>query len=292
MNTIRKASYTRGFEKKQKNDLISLCKKDGNRMQALKIVKTYGLNRSLRVLGNMICCRAYWFKTVFSSELYWQKSLIEEEKWDHLIVLDGCSYDYFRDLNYFEGKLLCAVSPATGTGPWAERTWTRPYDAVYISGNPHINSSGYTFRWKLMKRRLFDPKNFIKIINAWSESEEVGTPPNIVTRCAIKNLHKQMIIHYMQPHLPFIGEVKIPVAGVGNTLNWLRENDLGMDYYQAGYEANIKTILKATEKILSHLDGNIVITSDHGYWDGSKGKVGHEGYSPYLQRVPWFEVAN
>jgi hypothetical protein len=225
--------------------------------------------------------------------LVFQKELISKEEWDYLIVLDGCSYDYFEKTNPIKGKLTCAVSPATGTALWAKKTWTRFYDAIYVSANPNINSSGCTFIFK--EKRLFDPRNFVKVLDVWDkgwkdDGEINSVLPETVNSCVISNMYPRMIIHYLQPHAPFIGEVKMPVAGVENIKNWLKENNLDMEYYKKGYTSNLERVLKAVRELLQYLDGRVVITSDHGYWDGSNGKVGHRGYSPYLQKVPWLEV--
>ena len=220
-----------------------------------------------------------------------QKRLIEQEEWDYLIVLDGCSYDYFKRLNSIQGKLSCVISPGTGTGMWAMRTWTRPYDAVYISANPHINSSGYAPVPHAGKIKLFNPSNFREIIDVWDEGWKEGCVlPETVNSYAISNLYPHMIIHYLQPHAPFIGDLKLPVAGPESVRKWLAENNLGAEYYREAYISNLERVLRAVKSLLPYLDGKLIITADHGYWDGSNGNFCHEGYSPYLQKVPWLEV--
>lgn len=258
----------------------------------------------LLILSNYKSVRARVSKMLFypvvglSSNLVHQEDLIEQEEWDFLIVLDGCSYDYFERLISIRGKLSCAISPATGTSMWARRTWTRRYDAVYISANPHINSSGYSYRGKRRKSvKLFDPDNFRKIVDVWDEgwtegAKEWGVLPETVNSYAISNLYPHMVIHYLQPHAPFIGDVKLPVAGAESVRNWLKENNLGAEHYREGYVSNLKRVLRAVKSLLPYLDSKVVITADHGYWDGSNGKFCHEGYSPCLQKVPWFEVEN
>jgi hypothetical protein len=218
-----------------------------------------------------------------------QKKLIEQEEWDYLIILDGCSYDYFRMLNSIPGKLSCVISPASGTGFWAMRTWTRPYNAIYISANPQINSMGYVPVRGVGLMKLINPSNFIKIINAWLEG---CVPPERMNSYVISNLPAHMIIHYLQPHAPFIGDVKLPVAGTERVRKWLARNNLGAEYYREAYMSNLKRVLRAVKSLLPYLEGKIVITADHGYWDGSKDKFEHGGFSTYLHKVPWFEVSN
>lgn len=222
-----------------------------------------------------------------------QKKLIEQEEWDYLIVLDGCSYDYFKRVNSIQGKLSCVISAATGTGFWAMRTWTRNYDAVYISANPHINSSGYAPVAHAGRIKLFNPSNFRKVIDVWDEGwNEDCVFPETVNSYTISNLYPHMIIHYLQPHAPFIGDVKLPVASPGKVRKWLAENNLGAEYYREAYISNLKGVLTAVKSLLPYLDGKVVITADHGYWDGSNGNFCHEPYGSYLHKVPWLEVFN
>ncbi len=68
---------------------------------------------------------------------------VTEEDWDHLIVLDGCRYDYFLKVytSFLEGKLEKVVSVGSNTVEWRDNSFPGNYDdVVYVSANPHINS--------------------------------------------------------------------------------------------------------------------------------------------------------
>lgn len=85
-----------------------------------------------------------------------------EEDWDYLIILDGCRYDYFREVHegYLDGTLQKFASPATGTKEWCEKVFRSTYeDVVYVSANPHINSKGV--------RGINAKELFHKIVDVW-----------------------------------------------------------------------------------------------------------------------------
>jgi len=151
------------------------------------------------------------------------------ESWDYLIVLDACRYDYFEKLfpHYLEGRLRFAVSPASDTRDWIEKTFGDRYDGVvYISANPHINSAGLD-----IANIGFDPReHFSKIVDVWDFgwNNELGTvPPEKVNDAAVaaKLIHpdKRLIIHYLQPHAPYL-----PPADQSLVQKVLRTHELGL----------------------------------------------------------------
>jgi hypothetical protein len=145
--------------------------------------------------------------------------------WDHLIVLDGCRYDFFYEAyrSYFKGDLERVVSPGSNTVEWVDKSFPGRYeDVVYVSANPYINSR--------MAVRDFDARDhFHEVIDVWDWGwdEELGTVhPGAVNRAAVKaskeHPGKRLIVHYLQPHCPYIGHqpagtgypLQEPAAGV------------------------------------------------------------------------------
>ena len=139
------------------------------------------------------------------------KNVLEED-WDYLIILDACRFDFFKDLyrNYLDGDLKKAISPATTTMMWLNRVFKDFYeDIVYVSANPYINSKievrdqyGFKFDGK---------KHFFKVADVWKFGwdKQLGTvPPNSVNDAIFKikgnYKNKRFILHYMQPHEPYI----------------------------------------------------------------------------------------
>lgn len=146
-----------------------------------------------------------------------EEKYVMEEEWDYLIILDACRYDFFESIyKEFFGydNLEKAISPAIETIEWAEKSFKDFYeDIIYISTTPFINSKkglserGFYFNAK---------KHFYKVIDLWDWGwdHKIGTVrPEKVNEIALKEyqLHpdKRLIIHYMQPHAPYLSLEKL-----------------------------------------------------------------------------------
>jgi len=138
-----------------------------------------------------------------------------DKDWKILIVLDACRYDYFKKVykKYFKGKLKKKKSIARKTIQWLYKTFPNEYeDLVYISANPFINSK-MTMYYK--KKPINSKEKFFKVVNTWDWGwdEKFGTtPPDKVNSDFFKYYkkypNKRFILHYMQPHMPYIPLLK------------------------------------------------------------------------------------
>lgn len=137
-----------------------------------------------------------------------RKVSIMDEKWDYLIVLDACRYDYFSRFYgyYLQGKLEKVLSPASTTLGWCKKSFREYYDdVVYVSTNPYINSK--------VEVEGFGAKDyFFRVVDVWDYGwdEKFGTVHPQKVNEAVQNLRgkysgKRFIIHYMQPHAPYLG---------------------------------------------------------------------------------------
>ena len=133
---------------------------------------------------------------------------VMEERWDYLIVLDACRYDLFEKLyrNYLPGaNLSVRKSIGSATVEWRDKSFPEFYDSVvYVSSNPYINSD------KDIKG-FCGGDHFYKTIDVWKTGwdHQRGTVlPATVTLEALKAIHanpdKRIIIHYLQPHAPYL----------------------------------------------------------------------------------------
>jgi hypothetical protein len=133
---------------------------------------------------------------------------IMEQQWDYLIILDACRYDYLEQVwqNYFTGKLSKKISVGSSTLEWRGKSFRGYYgDVIYISANPYINS--------LATVRGFAAKeHFYKVYDVWRhywDNDKNAVLPEAVTKAAIdairQNPDKRAIVHYVQPHEPYIG---------------------------------------------------------------------------------------
>ena len=65
---------------------------------------------------------------------------VMEEKWDYLIILDACRYDYFESLykEFFDGDLEKRISLGSNTIEWCLESFKGYYpDVIYIGKSLH-----------------------------------------------------------------------------------------------------------------------------------------------------------
>jgi len=132
---------------------------------------------------------------------------IMKEQWDYLIILDACRYDYFDRLyrKYFHGRLTKKISTGSCTNEWRDKSFPDHYDdVVYISANPQISANLPVYGY-------LAGEHFHKIHEIWKTGwdKNSGTVlPETLTNAAvniIKNTPaKRFIIHYLQPHAPYL----------------------------------------------------------------------------------------
>ncbi len=130
-----------------------------------------------------------------------------QEKWDYLIILDACRYDYFEKFygQYLSGSLEKRLSLGSSTREWRDKNFTDKYDdTIYISANPFINSVKAV-------QGFLGADHFHRVYDLWLDfwDEKAGTIlPSTVTEQAVKiigaNADKRAIIHYVQPHAPYL----------------------------------------------------------------------------------------
>jgi len=131
-----------------------------------------------------------------------------EEEWDHLVVLDGCRYDYFSKMYgaYMEGRLEMGLSLGSNTVEWRDNSFPECYgDVVYVSANPYINS-----RVSVKGFKAWDHFHRVVDVWDWGWDAELGTvhprKVNEAARIALEEYpDKRLIIHYLQPHCPYVG---------------------------------------------------------------------------------------
>lgn len=132
--------------------------------------------------------------------------------WDYLIVLDACRYDFFREnyQDFLKGELSKKRSKGTSTVEWLPKTFTSRYNYKYISANPYCNSLGIGIHDFLSDSKFNwnGSKTFTEVVDSWASDwdEEVNTvkPEDVTKRAIEEDNGGKMIVHYIQPHRPFI----------------------------------------------------------------------------------------
>lgn len=229
---------------------------------------------------------------------------IYEEDWDLLIILDGCRMDLMEevapDFSYIE-DIGATRSVDTMTREWMKKNFQEEYademaNTAFICGNPHSD-------W------LLDSRDFQVLDEVWRYGwdDDLGTlPPRPVTDRAISvgrsETPERMIVHYMQPHYPFITQSYmdqgIDIDRFGelpwdNVWDRLRKGELDESKVWVGYAENLRYVLDDIELLLQNIDReNVIITSDHGNAIGEWGIYGHPIHMPIsaIQLVPWIKA--
>jgi hypothetical protein len=222
---------------------------------------------------------------------------VMQEDWDNLIILDACRYDIFENYSNFDGSKLKKV---ISKGSWSlefikQNFWDGEFhDTVYVTANGFCE-------------RIPDQK-FFKIVKLYSQRH--GTEPGIVTKAAIETAerypNKRIIIHYMQPHAPHLGEIGRSVDG--RIFNAARSNLISDDRLIDSYIENFLIVQDHVKKLSELLDGKTVISSDHGENLGEYGyssiwkysKFGpqrkklysHGHQTPECRFIPWCELTH
>lgn len=216
------------------------------------------------------------------------QSVLDGE-WDYLIILDACRYDIFSRVNWIDGELKKRISLGSHTLEWARNNFTNFYNIIYLSTNPFI--SDFTFRG------FNASKHFSKVINLYSgeggkksKSFLRDIHPKNVTKRAIKhirsNFGSKFIIHYLQPHQPFLHNMYVDY-------NTYHKGEVNIEEFRMAYVENLILALSYIEKLLNVIDSDkVVITADHGELLGEKHLVGHHQgiYFKELVEVPWLAV--
>jgi hypothetical protein len=226
-------------------------------------------------------------------------------QWDVCIVLDACRYDLIESVTSeyeFLSDLDSIWSVDSKTHAWLEKTVNRTKrkelaQTAYVTGNPF---SDY----------VLNDNPFGKLDEVWRYAwdDDFGTvPPRPITDRAIRigrsSEFDRLLVHYMQPHVPFLDWEKQQPLKMGNfgaeeqaaedTWGRLRAGEVEEGDVWSAYRRNLEIVLNDIEVLLNNVDApRTVITSDHGNGMGEWGIYGHPLHMPFepLRKVPWIRT--
>lgn len=215
-----------------------------------------------------------------------------EDEWDICCVLDACRYDTFKEVNELKGELELIISPGYNSRSWMEKTFVAPHSNLVVVTDdpwfPKIVGKEYC------KKQIYHYRPVWK--TCWNE-ELRTVMPELVTDEALDEHatypDKKMLVHYMQPHDPFIANPDLSIKA--ESVQWKfeieRDRYTYADMYEF-YKNNLRLVLKSVERLAEQTSDRIVITGDHGDGFGECGVAwGHAGgHMPWLVQVPWFGV--
>lgn len=232
---------------------------------------------------------------------------VMKEDWDNLLILDGCRHGMFSDQIDIDGRLESRVSLGSSSEEFLEQNFNvgKFHDTVYVNANPYIPRLG------------LDNGTFHAVVDCleeWDRELQTVRPEtvaNTARRAHDQYPDKRLIVHFMQPHAPFIGEQGVSLIGGGWTMDheveneeqsiwdYLRDHKTNLDIneFWTAYKENLDVALDEVKPLLDILSGKSVITADHGNLVGerlspipTRRKYGHPYgvHAEELLKVPWF----
>ncbi|MFB6178663.1 MAG: hypothetical protein ABEI77_02935 [Halorientalis sp.] len=234
--------------------------------------------------------------------------------WDNVLLLDACRYDLFAEVlaeNPLPGTLSKRRSAQSGTPGYLAKNFAGEqfHDVVYVTANPYVNTE-------------LPDDTFHAVDPVWQDGwdDEARTVrPEVVRDRALAAAEdypeKRLIVHFNQPHIPFIGERTIESRG----MSAIRETALGNDgpdpasrartpFEQLGagevthdavwaaYRSNLEAAWESVRTLLETFEGLTAVTADHGNamgertWPFPIRVYGHPLgiLIPALTDVPWY----
>ncbi len=254
----------------------------------------------------------YWWRgsvLQFLGGLYYRKikgnagEYVMEKDWDNLLVLDACRLDLYKEVANPDCDSM--VSRGAATPEWLRENFQgRSYpDTVYVTSNPYVDVvvEDVFFRTYSVWEELWDGEKGTVMPGELAEKAE---------EVASKHTDKRLIVHFMQPHHPFIGEHKI--TDTAWKIPDKEDSKVGIDekgltpwqglergktekeeLWQA-YADSLQEVYPVAKELGRKLEGKTVITSDHGNMMGERvfPLVSDYGHRPGIltwenTEVPW-----
>lgn len=222
---------------------------------------------------------------------------VSSEPWDNLIILDACRADAFAEVlrrraDEFRG-IEYSLSSRESLGTYTPEFLTRNFkgltlpDVVYVTANPYVST-------------LLPQGTFGEVVEVWRERWDPRfntVLPYEVARSALRarraHPRGRLIIHFMQPHTPFIGASRVPGEAF-----WDAALRYGLERAKRSYYENLDAAFDVLPAVLGGLGGSSVVTADHGEGWGEPAPplnvpiFGHPKnvHIPALTSVPWMEA--
>lgn len=238
---------------------------------------------------------------------------VMNEDWDNLILLDACRFDYFENQNTLSGNLSSVISHGGSSWEFMQGNFVGKefHDTVYVTGNPHTGK---------LSDNLFHAVDPL-YLNAWDDEYETVLPEDVVDAALDaydRFPDKRLIVHFMQPHRPYLGETakelqrehnisgfnrhlaynnEVPDTASFSTL--IENGEISIKKTRRAYRETLDIVLEQVDILISRLTGKSVVSADHGEILGERiipfttPKFGHSDEyirNETLYRVPWLEV--
>jgi hypothetical protein len=229
---------------------------------------------------------------------------VYEHEWDVLVVLDACRPDALRDVAP-DYEFLDGVGTHRSVGScsseWLENTFQVAGRRAEVARTAMVTGNTWTDRY-------LDADRFAVLDEVWKYAwdDDLDTvPADAITDRAVRVARDRdpdrLVVHYMQPHHPFVPDPLDDDSGMARTGDhsseaspWilLRQGAVPERRVREAYEANLRYVLRSVRTLLDNVDGRVVVTADHGNLFGEWGLYGHPMHTPVpaLITVPWVET--
>lgn len=187
-----------------------------------------------------------------------------------MIVLDACNWRVLSSIRpHWNVKVV--RSRGSCTTEWLEGSFTKPLkDVLYVSSNP------YTYVLKDFRKKF---KRVVDLcLTCWDEKLQTVRPRTVnlfVKEKLILNETK-IIVHYMQPHVPFLTNTWLNVYSHDfrkdirelKIYDLARKSRIARKEFKKAYRENLKIVTTYAEMLIDYVkdhdrDFKVVITSDH-----------------------------
>lgn len=220
-----------------------------------------------------------------------------DSDWDNLLILDACRADVFeqRIQNFdIDGEFDRRTSRGSTSEEFVRANFQnrKLHDLVYISANEFFAQ---------LHEDINSEVHWFENLNVEFENHKSGTvPPAAVTERALELAdeypNKRLIVHFLQPHQPYLGPTGEKFATEPGLVASLRNSAVTDNELQQAYTENLDLVLEHAQTLVDEFTGKTIITADHGEFLGERASpipiktYGHfEGlYLDELVDVPWF----
>lgn len=193
------------------------------------------------------------------------------EDWDNLLLLDACRYDEFERLWDSTGNLEHRISRGSSSNEFVRGNFRgrELFHTVCVTANP----------WYLNVDEV-QVHAMIPLVGEEYRDEETGavTPETVskhAKEAAEEYPNKRLVVHYMQPHTPYIGPTGREHFDGFRTRSDLAQNNgvsggFEVEKLRLAYRENLEIVCDEVADLLNVLNGKTVISADHGEMFGEK----------------------
>lgn len=230
---------------------------------------------------------------------------IWKDDWENLFILDACRLDLYREI---EPEAEGRNSKGSSTAEFVEKNFSEGdfSDIVYVTGNPHFSGEMFEELTGRKPQQVFH-ETFHTYMEDWDKENGTVLPEPLIrdAKTARKLFpEKKVVVHFMQPHYPFVNNDVFDDAGISQDLDKLSEDvsnqvwmmlakgELSKEQVWDAYRGNLEYVLDKVKVFAKTLEGETVITSDHGNSMGENSFYGHpRGVSTKeLREVPYHKL--